>query len=49
MSNVETFKLEKPIWTEEDFEIMGWHDSKVWGLLANPDEWEYLIDLDYIF
>ena len=49
MSNVETYKIEKPIWTEIDFNSMGWHDAKVWGFLANPDEWEYLIDLDYIF
>ena len=28
---------------------MGWHDAKVWGLLANPEEWEYLVDLDYLF
>ena len=28
---------------------MGWHDAKVWGMLANPSKWEYLFDLDYIF
>ena len=46
---METYELEKPIWTQDDFETMGWHDAKMWGMLANPDEWEYLIDLDYIF
>lgn len=46
---METFELEKPIWTEDDFEIMGWHEAKVWGMLANPDVREYLMDLDYIF
>ena len=46
---MEAYELEKPIWTEDDFKVMGWHDAKVWGLLANPEEWEYLIDLDYIF
>jgi hypothetical protein len=46
---LEIFKLEKTVWTEGDFKNMGWHDAKVWGLLANPQEWEYLIDLDYIF
>ena len=49
MSTLETYDLEKTIWSEKDFSIMGWHDAKVWGLLANPDEWEYLVDLDYIF
>lgn len=46
---MEAYELEKPIWTEDDFKVMGWHDAKVWGLLANPQKWEYLIDLDYIF
>ena len=43
------FELTKVIWTQDDFEIMGWHDSKIWGFLSNPDDFEYLIDLDYIF
>jgi hypothetical protein len=46
---METYKLEKPIWTQVDFNVMGWHDAKVWGILANTDEWELLVDLDYIF
>jgi len=46
---LEAYELEKQIWTEGDFKVMGWHDAKVWGLLANPQKWEYLIDLDYIF
>mgnify|MGYP003638984723 CR=1 FL=1 len=46
---MDTYELEKPVWSDEDFEIMGWHDSTVWGMLQNSDEWEYLLDLDYIF
>ncbi len=46
---METYKLEKPVWTQVDFNVMGWHDAKVWGILANTDEWELLVDLDYIF
>lgn len=49
MSNVEDYKLEKAVWTEDDFETMGWHDARVWGISVNPDERDYLIDLDYIF
>ena len=49
MGDVETYELEQTSWTEGDFKTMGWHDVKVWGLLANPDEWEYIVDLDYIF
>ena len=46
---METYELEKPIWTEDDFEITGWHNAKVRAMLANPDLREYLMDLDYIF
>jgi hypothetical protein len=49
MSETEAYELVKPVWTQEDFKVMGWHDSKVWGVLANPGEWEYWVDLDYIF
>ena len=49
MNTVEAYELEKPVWTQENFKVMGWHDSKVWGALANTDEWEFLLDLDYIF
>ena len=46
---MELYQLEKPIWTDQDFKVMGWHDAKIWGVLANPSEWEFLVDLDYIF
>lgn len=49
MSNVEAYALEKSVWTEEDFEVMSWHDSTLWSMLANAEEFEYLFDLDYIF
>jgi hypothetical protein len=47
--NMENYKIEKTIWTESDFDKMGWHDASFWGMIANPDKFEYLIDLDYIF
>ena len=46
---METYELEKAIWSEADFGQMGWHDVLIWGMLANPDSFEYLFDLDYIF
>ena len=46
---MEAYDLEKPVWTEKDFKSMGWHDAKIWGLLAAPDTYEYMVDLDYIF
>jgi hypothetical protein len=46
---VQTYELEKYIWSEDDFSIMGWHDSKIWGFLADSENFEFMVDLDYIF
>jgi len=46
---VHTYELEKNIWTEDDFSVMGWHDSKIWGFLADTEKFEFMVDLDYIF
>ena len=36
----------KKIWTDDDFEIMGWHDCRIYGLhILN----EIIFDIDYIF
>lgn len=42
------FILEKFVWTENDFEVMGWHDSFVYGISIS-DNHEFLLDIDYIF
>jgi hypothetical protein len=40
--------LEKWLWTEADFDHMGWHDSRVHAIAFLPDEFELCFDLDYI-
>ena len=49
----ETYKLDKSIWTHDDFEEMGWHDANIYGLTIekSEDNWtaDFLLDLDYIF
>jgi len=42
------YKLDKHIWTEADFENMGWHDNPIHGLTFS-DNFELLLDIDYIF
>jgi len=42
------YQLEKSVWTEEDFDRMGWHDATVHAFAFEPDRWEFLLDLDYI-
>lgn len=52
-SPLETFTLEKKTWTEADFEIMGWHDATIYGLIFEKEDnsWtgDFLLDIDYIF
>ncbi len=43
------YQLEKALWTSDDFEVMGWHDSRVWAMVAAEENFEFLMDLDYIF
>lgn len=45
---MDAYKLEKTRWDDGDFLQMGWHDATVWSFFANPDQFEFLIDLDYI-
>ena len=43
--------LEKGVWSEADFERMGWHDATVHGLYVRKTDAvlpELLLDLDYI-
>jgi len=41
-------ELEKGIWTHDDFERMGWHDSSIYACGAIPEDFELMFDLDYI-
>jgi hypothetical protein len=43
------YHLEKALWTSDDFEAMGWHDSRVWAMVAAEESYEFAMDLDYIF
>lgn len=40
------YKLEKSVWSESDFEIMGWHDCPIYGVQFEDN---VAFDLDYIF
>ena len=44
-----TSSLENTVWTHKDFEVMSWHDATIWSMHSNIDDFEFLIDLDYIF
>ena len=44
--------LEKYVWTDADFDRMGWHDCVIHGfhsgLRPEREEYDFLVDLDYI-
>jgi hypothetical protein len=43
---VPEYKLEKWIWTEKDFQKMGWHDATIYGMRLQQN---LEFDIDYIF
>ena len=43
------YKLEKWIWTDADFDAMGWHDSSIHAVAFFPENFEMVFDIDYIF
>jgi hypothetical protein len=45
---METFQLEKYLWTENDFSSMDWHDSKIYAIAFDEEKFELAFDIDYI-
>jgi len=47
------FILDKSIWTQDDYEKMGWHDCNIYGLIFSPLDdigtTNLIFDIDYIF
>jgi hypothetical protein len=43
------YKVEKWVLTEADFDSMGWHDSRIHALAFQPENFELVFDIDYIF
>lgn len=42
------YELVKKVWTDDDFDLMGWHDSHIYGIaFAMP--YQIAFDIDYIF
>lgn len=46
---IEAYKPEKMLWTDKDFEQMGWHDNPIHALAFQPESHEVSLDIDYIF
>jgi|ERR1700744_3557118 len=45
---MKNFSLINRIWTESDFDEMGWHDCTIYALAFNKSKFELLFDIDYI-
>ena len=46
---IEPYTLAKLVWTEADFEQMGWHDIHIHAVAFRPELFELWLDVDYIF
>jgi hypothetical protein len=46
---LEPYILEKSVWTEADFEQMGWHDVHIHAIAFRAELFEFWLDVDYIF
>jgi hypothetical protein len=46
---IEPYTLEKAVWTEADFEQMGWHDVHIHAIAFRAELFEFWLDVDYIY
>lgn len=46
---MQSYELDKTVWTEQDYEVMGWHDCRLWAMVADTEAFEFSLDIDYIF
>jgi hypothetical protein len=49
LAPTDTYRLQKSVWSDADFEKMGWHDAVIHALAFNTERYELLLDMDYIF
>ena len=43
------FSKVKKIWTDNDFEQMGWHDCRLYGFFFDYKNFDLVLNIDYIF
>lgn len=46
---MEHYNLEKTLWTDQDYDHMGWHDCRIHTMAADLNAFEFALDIDYIF
>jgi hypothetical protein len=46
---IKQYEIEKWIWTDADFEQMGWHDCQVYAVSFLLNTFELILDIDNIF
>ncbi|MEO9022808.1 MAG: hypothetical protein ABI237_18160 [Ginsengibacter sp.] len=45
---MDTRKIDRALWTENDFEEMNWHDNKIYAISFLKEENQISFDIDYI-
>jgi len=41
-------EVEKDIWTEKDFDVLGWHDATIYSIVFDYPNYQMIFDTDYI-
>lgn len=49
LAPTDTYRIEKSVWSDADFEKIGWHDVVVHALAFDTERYELMLDIDYIF
>lgn len=47
--NVQNMMKRVKIWDENDFDVMGWHDCRLYGISFDHKKYNLILDIDYIF
>jgi hypothetical protein len=48
-SSDQSLTLDKTVWTDQDFDHMGWHDVRIHSMAFRLDAFELYFDIDYPF
>ena len=49
LKSTDVYQLTKTLWTHDDFDEMGWHDVVIHAITFQPEKYEFILDIDYIF
>lgn len=48
MSKADSYNISKSLWTDNDYDVMGWHDCLIYAMSTGVNN-ELIFDIDYIW